>query len=173
VLPPVVSSRFIYDGKIIDVRVDEIALPQGGTAIREVVEHPGAVVVAALDALGEVYLVSQYRHAIRRDLLELPAGVVESGEDPLVAARRELREEAGLMANEWTSLGFFYSSPGFANECLHAFLARDLSFVERQPDFDEDLTVVKCPLDDLLANPGQIADAKSLATLLLVRQELT
>ena len=173
VLPPVVSSRSIYDGKIIHVRVDEIALPQGGTAIREVVEHPGAVVVAALDALGEVYLVRQYRHAIRRDLLELPAGVVESGEDPLVAARRELREEAGLMANEWTSLGFFYSSPGFANECLHAFLARDLSSVESKPDFDEDLTVVKYPLEDLLSNPGQIADAKSLATLLLVRQELT
>jgi len=170
--PAVVSSRSIYEGKIVKLRVDEIALPQGGNATREVVEHPGAVVIAAVDACGEVYLVSQYRHAVGRDLLELPAGALEEGEEPLFAAQRELGEEAGLAAQEWTALGCFYSSPGFANERLYAFLARGLSSVESEPDFDEDLTVVKYPLDALLDHLADITDAKTLATLLLVRQQL-
>jgi ADP-ribose pyrophosphatase len=170
--PCVVSSRSVYEGKVVNLRVDEITLPQGGTAIREVVEHPGAVVVAAVNEAGEVYLVRQYRHAVRRDLLELPAGALEEGEEPLFAARRELGEEAGLEASEWTALGCFYSSPGFANERLYAFLARGLSSVESDPDFDEDLTVVTYPLEDLFRHLADITDAKTLATLLLVRQQL-
>jgi ADP-ribose pyrophosphatase len=169
--PAVISSRSVYEGKVVNLRVDEIALPQGGTAIREVVEHPGAVVVAAVNEAGEVYLVRQYRHAVRRDLLELPAGALEKGEEPLFAAQRELGEEAGLAASEWTALGCFYS-PGFANERLHAFLACGLTSVESDPDFDEDLTVVTFPLEDLLHHLAEITDAKTLATLLLVRQQL-
>lgn len=168
----VVSSRLVYEGKVVNLRVDEIALPQGGTVVREIVEHPGAVVVAAVDEAGQVYLVRQYRHAVRRDLLELPAGALEEGEAPLAAAQRELGEEAGLAASEWTALGCFYSSPGFANERLYAFLARGLSSVESDPDFDEDLTVVTYPLEDLLRHLAEITDAKTLATLLLVRQQL-
>ena len=170
--PRVLTSRQVYQGRVVNLRVDEIALPHGGSAIREVVEHPGAVVMAAVDDLGSVYLVRQYRHAVGRELLELPAGALEDGEDPLEAAKRELREEAGLEAEDWTSLGFFYSSPGFANERLYAFLARRLHFVATDPDFDEDLTLVKYPLDDLLRHLLEITDAKTLATLLLVRQEL-
>jgi ADP-ribose pyrophosphatase len=170
--PAVISSRSVYEGKIVNLRVDEIALPQGGTATREVVEHPGAVVIAAVDDSGQVYLVSQYRHAVGRNLLELPAGALEDGEEPLFAAQRELGEEAGLAAQEWIALGCFYSSPGFANERLYAFLAQGLSAVESTPDFDEDLTVVKYPLDDLLRHLAEITDAKTLATLLLVRQQL-
>lgn len=169
-MPPVVSSRLIYEGRIVTLRVDEIEVAGGQKAVREVVEHPGAVVVAALDGSDQVFLVRQYRHPIRRELLELPAGALERGEDPLVAAQRELREEAGLLAGDWTSLGHFYSSPGFVNERLYAFLARDLTSVDTEPDFDEELTLVKYPLDVLLQRVGEITDAKTLATLLLVEQ---
>ena len=100
-LPRVVDSRAVYSGRMISLRVDEVTLPGGGTALREVVEHPGAVVVVAVDREARVYLVAQYRHAIARELLELPAGAVERGEEPLNAARRELREEVGLEARSW------------------------------------------------------------------------
>ena len=171
-LPRVVGSRTIYQGKIVSMRVDEVTLPRGGTAVREVVDHPGAVVIAALDGAGQIYLVSQYRHAIARYLVELPAGGLEPGEEPLAAAKRELREEVGLEAGEWVPLGSFFSSPGFANERLHAFLARDLVSVDGEPDDDEDLAVVRHVLVDLLEHPGQIEDAKTLAALCLLAANL-
>jgi 8-oxo-dGTP pyrophosphatase MutT (NUDIX family) len=168
-LPEVLSSRLIYEGRVVKLRVDEIALPSGGTAIREVVQHPGAVVVVALDSEEHVYLVRQYRHPIGRHLLELPAGGLERGEDPLTAARRELREEVGLEASEWTSLGSFFSSPGFVNEHLHAYLARGLTSVPSDPDDDEDIAVVRYPLAGLIEHPEETSDAKTLATLYLLR----
>ncbi len=170
--PKVVESRTIYRGRVVSMRVDEITLPDGGTAIREVVDHPGAVVVAALDEDGRLYLVSQYRHAIGRNLLELPAGGLEPGEEPLAAAKMELREEVDLEARDWVSLGSFFSSPGFANERLHAFLARELVPVQGQPDEDEDLTVVTYALSDLLKHLDDVHDAKTLAALLLVAAKL-
>jgi 8-oxo-dGTP pyrophosphatase MutT (NUDIX family) len=165
----VVSSRTVYEGRVVTLRVDEISLPQGGRAIREVVEHPGAVVIIALDDEDRVYLVRQYRHAIGRALLEFPAGTIEADEDPLVAAKRELREEVGLVADEWSYLGSFFSSPGFANEHVHVFLARKLSEQECDPDYDEDLTVVRMPLSELSNRLGDIPDAKSLAALHLLQ----
>lgn len=170
-LPRVVSSRLVYSGKIISMRVDEIELPQGGTATREVVAHAGAVVVAAVDQEDRVYLVRQYRHAVGRDLLELPAGCLEQGEEPLTAAKRELREEVGLEAARWKALGCFFSSPGFANEILHAFLARDVFETTRDPDYDEDLTVVRWGMQHLLGHLNEIADAKSLATILFLLRD--
>jgi ADP-ribose pyrophosphatase len=167
-LPRVLGSQMVYAGRVVSLRVDEIALPQGGTALREVVYHPGAVVVAALDSDGHVYLVKQYRHPVRRYLLELPAGGLEPGEEPLAAAKRELREEVGLEAREWTALGSFFSSPGFANERLHAFLARGLLRVPADPDDDEDISVVRYDLTGLLDRLEAVSDAKTLATLLLV-----
>lgn len=167
-VPAVLSSNMVYTGRVVSLRVDEIALPWGGTAVREVVEHPGAVVVVALDEADRVYLVRQYRHPPRRYLLELPAGGLEVDEDPLTAAQRELREEVGLEAREWTSLGSFFSSPGFANELMHAFLARDLVTTERDLDDDEDIVVVRRPLSEVLSHPEETADAKTLATLCLV-----
>jgi ADP-ribose pyrophosphatase len=167
--PEVLESRVVYQGKIVSLRVDRIALSDGRTATREVVEHPGAVVVIALDDEGQVALVDQYRHAVKRHLLELPAGGLEAGEEPLATAQRELREEVGLDAAEWTSLGHFFSSPGFANELLHVFLARDLRPAYAEPDDDEDITVVKHDLTELCEHPERIEDAKSLAALLLLR----
>jgi ADP-ribose pyrophosphatase len=171
-LPLVVDSRAVYAGKVVSLRVDEITLPHGGTALREVVDHPGAVVIVALDEEDQIYLVRQYRHPIRRHLLELPAGALEPDEKPLAAAMRELREEVGVEAAEWTFLGCFFSSPGFANERLHAFLARGLSRVPSEPDIDEDIFVVRYPWAQLLDHPEETPDAKTLATLLLAERVL-
>jgi ADP-ribose pyrophosphatase len=170
--PRVVASERIYDGLIIKVRVDEISLPDGRTALREVVDHPGAIVVAALDDEDHVFLVEQYRHPIGRALLELPAGTLEPGEEPLACAKRELREEVGLEALRWTPLPRFFSSPGFINESLYPFLAQDLSRVPTDPDDDEVISVVRYPLTGLLEHLDEIADAKTLATLLLVERVL-
>jgi len=167
-LPEVVDSRLVYEGRVVSLRVDEIALPHGRKATREVVDHPGAVVVIALDTNDEVALVRQYRHAVKRYLLELPAGGLEPGEAPLATAQRELREEVGLDAARWTALGYFFSSPGFANEILHVFLAEDLGPAYAEPDEDEDITVVRYSLSELCEHPEQIEDAKSLAALFLL-----
>jgi ADP-ribose pyrophosphatase len=169
-VPKVVSSRLVYAGRVVSMRVDEISLSDGGTATREVVEHPGAVVIIALDDREHVYLVRQYRHPIGRLLLELPAGSLEPGEEPLAGAKRELREEVGVEAGEWTNLGSFFSSPGFVNEHLHVFLARRLVQVESDPDEDEELTVVRCALTQLAGRLEEIPDAKSLAALYLLER---
>lgn len=170
--PQVVASRIVYQGRVITVRVDDVRLPGGQRVAREVVDHPGAVVIAALDSRGDVTLVVQYRHAVGDRLLELPAGTLEPGEDPLDTAVRELREEAGLAAGRWDRLGSFFSSPGFLREEMYAFLARDLTQVPAEPESDEDITLVLRSLASLLQDPGDVPDSKSLATLLLVERFL-
>jgi 8-oxo-dGTP pyrophosphatase MutT (NUDIX family) len=167
--PERIGGRVVYNGRVLTLRVDEVRLPNGHTATREVVDHPGAVVIAALDAEGRLVLEKQYRYAIDQELVEFPAGVLEPGEDPAVAAVRELREEAGLEASRWDRLGAFYSSPGFVHEQLHAYLARDLRTVPRDLDFDEDIDLEWIPLRGLLDRPEYLVDAKTLATLLLVQ----
>ncbi len=169
-LPKVVGSRPIYRGRVVTMRVDEIMLSRGRKTSREVVDHPGAVVIVALDSDAQVYLVRQYRHAIGRMLLELPAGTMEPEEPPLETAKRELREEVGLVAKKWSCLGMFYSSPGFLNEMLHVFLAQDLTQQESDPDFDEDLTVVRMPLAELRHRLADVPDAKTLAALQLLQE---
>jgi ADP-ribose pyrophosphatase len=170
VFPEVTGSTEVFQGKVISLRVVDIELSGGRKATREVVEYPGAIVVIALDADGTVTMVRQYRHAIKQYLLEFPAGGLEPGEEPLLCARRELREETGLEAERWTSLGHFYSSPGFANEILHVFLAEDLRTVDADPDEDEDLQVIRYELSGLYAHPEQLVDAKSLAALVLLQK---
>lgn len=170
--PEVVASRIVHRGRIVTLRIDDVLLPDGKIVEREVVDHPGAVVIAALDAHGCVTLVRQYRHAVGDRLLELPAGTLEPGEEPLETAMRELREEAGLVAGRWDRLGTFFSSPGFLREEMHAFLARDLRSVPAEPETDEDITLVTRSLNALLERPDEVPDSKSLATLLLVERHL-
>jgi len=167
---PVLSSKSIYQGKVINLRVDTILLPAGRTTVREVVEHSGAVVIAALDRDDHLYFVRQYRHPVGKVLLELPAGGLEPGEDPLSTAKRELKEEVGLRAERWVHLGSFYSSPGFTTEILHAFLAQSLESVPVNPDEDEDIDIVRYPLSEALRSSLAFEDAKTLATLFLLAQ---
>lgn len=124
----VLDSQTMFEGRVVTVRRDEVRMSDGSTAQREVVQHPGAVAVVALDEAGQVVLVNQYRHPVRARLDELPAGLLDvAGEAPLAAAQRELAEEAGLQAARWNVLVDLRSSPGISNEAIRVFLARGLS----------------------------------------------
>ena len=170
--PKVTSSREIYDGRVISLRVDEIEVKPGLNVRREVVSHPGAVVMLPIDAEGRILWVRQYRYAAGRSLLELPAGTLEKGESPEETARRELAEEVGFAAAHWEKLGGFYSAPGFCQEYLHAFVATELTVQQADGDEDEDIEVVPLTVEESMARilAGEVEDAKSLATLLLYTQ---
>ena len=144
------ESKTVYDGKIIRVKLDRIELENGAVHPREVVEHNGAVCIVAMDGEQNVILVSQYRYPVRQELLEIPAGKLEAGEEPLSAAIRELEEETGCRAGQMIPLGSFFSSPGFCNERLHLYLAQDLTEGQAHPDEDEFLNVSRVPLPELL-----------------------
>ena len=163
------SSQTIFEGHIVKLTVDQVRLPDGNPAQREVVYHPGGVAVLALDGENRVTLVRQYRYPIRQLLLELPAGKLDHGqEEPLQGARRELAEETGLEAGEWTDLGHILASPGFCTEDLHMYLARDLTRKEQHLDEDEFLDVVIMPFSELVGQvmDGTITDAKTVAAAL-------
>ena len=168
-----VSSQTIFEGRIIKVTLDQARLPDGKLASREVVYHPGGVAVLALDEDKMVYLVKQYRYPIQRLLLELPAGKLDHGaeEDRLLGAKRELSEETGLEAAEWTYLGYTLASPGFCTEKLHMYLARGLTRKKQHLDEDEFLDVVAMPFDELARQvlAGTITDAKTVSTTLKVK----
>jgi len=167
--PILIGSREIYDGRVVSLRVDEIEVASGLNVRREVVGHPGAIVVLPVDAEGRVLWVKQYRYAAGRELLELPAGTLEKDETPEATARRELAEETGFAAATWRALGGFFSAPGFCTEYLHAYLATDLTPQQAHGDDDEDIEVVPLTLDESFARieAGGIEDAKSLAVMLL------
>lgn len=166
-VPTVVGSERIYEGRVIKVRVDELETDSGLRMRRDVVEHPGAAVIVSMDAAGLIYWVRQYRHATGQTLLELPAGTLESGEDPEACARRELAEETGFAAAEWQPLGGFFTAPGFCSEYIHAFAATSLSPESADGDEDEDIEVVPLSLEDSLRaiDAGGVIDAKSIAAL--------
>jgi len=166
-----ISSSILYRGRIINVRQDQVILPGGKAAIREVVEHPGAAAVLALDDQERVILVRQYRQPAAAVLLEIPAGKLDPGEEPLECAKRELAEETGLCGNSWRPLGWFYLSPGFCNEKIHLFLARELTSTHPLPtaDLEEMVEVISLPLGELLemAAQGELTDAKTVIALYL------
>jgi len=168
-----VSSQTIFEGKIVKVTLDQARLPDGRLAEREVVYHPGGVAVLALEEDGTVYLVRQFRYPIQRELLELPAGKLDHGtqEDHLLGAKRELSEETGLEASDWTYLGSALASPGFCDEELHMYLARGLRKTGQHLDEDEFLDVVTMPFDQLAGQvmDGTITDGKTVSTTLKVK----
>lgn len=170
--PRVLSSQPIYNGHYIDVRVDEIELEPGHIVKRDVVGHPGAVVILPMDAGERILWITQYRYATGKTLLELPAGTLEPEEAPELCARRELVEEVGFAADTWQAMGGFYSAPGFCSEYLHAFLATDLREEHADADEDEDIAVLPLTLDETYVrlDAGEITDAKSIATLLLYQR---
>ena len=162
-------SERIYEGKIVNLRVDTVELPSGRETKREIVEHAGCTAIVALDSENNVLLVRQYRKAAERMLLEIPAGGIETGENPLEGARRELEEETGFSAKKWEELSFFYTSPGFTTEYMHLYLATDLKPAKRAPDDDENIELVRVPLKKTpeLIVSREICDAKSIAGLLM------
>lgn len=168
-----IGSKTVYEGPIAAVRIDEFRHADGSTVERQVVSHPGAVVMIAHDGR-LLYLVRQPREAVGEEsLLELPAGKLDvEGEEPLDCARRELGEEIGKRADEWRELKRFYTSPGFAEEEVIAFLATELRDVDHQPDPAERIEIVEWPLADVDGAIAEIRDAKSLVALLLLRDAL-
>ena len=157
------SSRTAWEGKLLSV-----TLEQWGDNEREIVEHPGAVVIVAVDTEGQVALVRQLREATRKHLVELPAGTLDKpGEDPLVAARRELAEETGLTGGDWTEVTKFWTVPGFCRELMTLFFAEGVEHGEAAPEADEDLELVLWAVTELEQHLGEIEDAKTLAGLLL------
>lgn len=158
-----VSRQEIFHGRIVDLRVDTVRLPNGHLTMREVIDHPGGVAVVAIDENDNVLTVKQYRYAFQAVLEEIPAGKLERGEDPLVCAVRELGEETGFTAGRIVPLGAYHSSPGFSSERLYIYLALDLSRGEAHPDEGEFLDLVKLPFSELLSmvKRGEISDGKT------------
>lgn len=165
-----VESQLVYQGRLVDLRLDTVELPSGSRAKREIVEHRGAVAIVALDAEGEVLLVRQYRKAAEGTLLEVPAGTLDAGEEPADCAQRELQEETGYRAGRMERIGGFYTSPGFCTEFIHLFLATDLEASPLPTDADEAIELLCLPITDApkLIVSGEICDAKTIAGLLTV-----
>jgi ADP-ribose pyrophosphatase len=168
--PILIGSQDIYEGRVINLRVDTIEVANGTNVRREVVEHPGAVVIVAIDEQGRLLWERQYRYPIDKELFELPAGTLEQGEDPALCASRELAEETGFRPGKLESLGAFYTAPGFCTEYMHAFQASDLQpATDSHLDDDEEIEVVRLSLEESLGrlDSGQVQDAKSIAALFL------
>lgn len=158
------STETLYEGRIIDLTIETVELPNGKEARREVVRHPGAVTVLAITDDNKILLVRQFRKPCDRVLIEIPAGKLEPGEDPLSSAKRELEEETGYQAREWQHLNSFYTSPGFADELIHLYVARGLVQTEQKLDQDEFLDLIEASVDDVrkMVENQEIYDAKTL-----------
>ena len=156
------SARRVYEGRLLSLTVE-----RWGENEREIVEHPGAVAIVAVDTKGYVALVRQLREATRKYLLELPAGTAEPGEEPLATAQRELKEECGLSGGTWRELAAFWTTPGFCRERMHLFAAEGVERGEAAPESDEELELVRWPVSEIAARLHEIEDAKTLAGLLL------
>lgn len=169
----VLKTQAVYQGHVFDVRVDLVQLPGGKKHSFDVVEHRQAVTILPIDEEGLVWFVRQYRHPVGKTLLELPAGVCEVDEEPLVSAQRELREEIGMDAKNFKLVGQFYLAPGYSTEYMHIFVATGLIHSPLPGDEDESLHIEKIPFSQLmlLIKNGVVQDSKSLAAILLAQAD--
>ena len=164
-----ISTKTLFDGKVIHLHLDDIRLPDGNVGFREYCTHNGAVCVIPITSDNEVICVRQYRYAIRKPLLEIPAGKLDSiDENPNEAVRRELREETGATSENITYLGLYYGSPALIDEKIYMYMAQDLSYGESDLDDDEFLEVIKIPLEDMvdMVLRGEIEDGKTQSAVL-------
>ena len=166
--PRLISSETAYSGRLFNVTLDKLEMDTGVTAYREIIRHPGAVAMVPVDGDGNLLLVTQYRHAAGRRLLELPAGTLEKGEEPIAAVSRELQEEVGFAPGKIEPLGGIFVAPGYTSEYIHIFLCTELSPSRLDADEDEDIEVeVRTPAAALAAiASGEICDGKSVAGIL-------
>ena len=163
-----IASRVVYDGRVIKVRVDTVETASGRQTTRDIVEHADCIAVVAVDADDNILLVKQFRKPIEKELLEIPAGGIDAGEDPVTAVQREMREETGYFPKKVERLGGFYSAPGYATEYLYLYLANDLIPSQLFAEDTEGIEVVRVPVTEIreLVIQGKIQDAKSVAGLL-------
>ena len=169
------SSQLIYDGRAVKLRVDTVRMPSGRETRREIVEHRDCVAIVAVDADDNVLLVKQFRKSVEKELLEIPAGGIDPGEDPVTTVRREMQEETGYLPGKVEKLGGFYSSPGFCTEYLYLYLATDLTPSPLYAEDTESIKLVRVPISQIpsLIASGSICDAKSIAGLLTYSSLLT
>jgi ADP-ribose pyrophosphatase len=170
----ILSSEPIYDGKLVKLYRETVQLPNGNRAEREIVRHPGAVAMVPILPTGEVLLVRQYRTAAQRVLLEIPAGTLEPGEDPRIAAARELQEETGYKPGKLVRLGAEFTAPGYTTEIIYLFVATELESARLDADDDEFIEVVRLPFEEALRQviAGEIPDGKTQVALLLTAEML-
>ncbi len=163
------TTRKVHSGRVFDFCVDNITLENGVTLDLEVIRHPGAAAIVPITARGGVLLIRQFRYALETDIWEIPAGTLNPGESPLVCARRELGEEAGVAAADWMPLGEITPLPGYSDEVIHLFVARELTATRQDLDADELLEVREVAFETALEMIGDhaIRDAKTIAGLLL------
>jgi len=163
------ESKRVFEGRLVNLRVDTVELPNGRTATREVVEHKGAVAIVPMLDHEKIVLVRQFRQPAGAVLLEIPAGTLDKGEDPADCARRELVEEIGYFPEKLTEMFHSYLAPGYSTEMLHTFLAEDLRKARENRDLDEFIEIVPVNLRDAveMINTGEIMDAKSICGILL------
>lgn len=168
------KSDKIYEGKILNLRIDTVELPDKKYSKREIVEHPGGVGVIAIDKDGSIVLVKQYRKALEDFSLEIPAGKLEVNEEPRETAIRELKEETGLVASKLSYIMEFYTSPGYCNEKIYLFLAEDLKEVDSQPDEGEFIEKVNITMNQLMKkiNRGEILDSKTIISAYVAKDFL-
>lgn len=163
----------VYSGKLLNIYRDTVLLENGNTSVREIAKHPGGVCVAALEDDGSLWFVRQYRYAVGEDVLELPAGKLEPGEDPDDAIVRELKEETGCTADSIIKVSASFPSPGYTSEVLHLYIARGLHHGDQHLDEDEDLDAFRIPLADAvkMVMNGEIRDSKT-QTLILMAEKI-